>query len=115
MYEKRLIEEAINPTIIRNVLEKGHEYFSNPLDFDKTVDIITQLPYSNDIKYVYAIPLEKEGAFLVYFDEVVNDPEIYYDFVKLISALIYSKISRENKIKGLRKENFFFQMLSHLN
>ena len=107
LYEKRLIEEAINPTIIRNVLEKGHEYFSNPLDFDKTVDIITQLPYSNDIKYVYAIPLEKEGAFLVYFDEVVNDPEIYYDFVKLISALIYSKISRENKIKGLRKENFF--------
>ncbi len=107
LYEKRLIEEAINPTIIRNVIEKGHEYFSNPLDFDKNVDIITQLPYSNEVKYVYAIPLEKEGAFLVYFDEVVNDPEIYYDFIKLLGALIYSKISRENKIKGFRKENFF--------
>lgn len=111
LYEKRLIEEAINPTIIRNVIEKGHEYFSNPLDFDKNVDIITQLPYSNEVKYVYAIPLEKEGAFLVYFDEVVNDPEIYYDFIKLLGALIYSKISRENKIKGFRKENFFLSKI----
>ncbi|MGI6782071.1 MAG: hypothetical protein ACOX56_04540 [Acholeplasmataceae bacterium] len=107
LYEKRIISEIINQTIIKNVLEKGHEYFSNPLDFDKNVDIITQLPYTSDTKYVYAIPLENEGAFLVYFDEVINDPEIYYDFVKLLSALIFSKISREKKLKNLRKENFF--------
>ncbi|MGI6787644.1 MAG: EAL domain-containing protein [Acholeplasmataceae bacterium] len=107
LYEKRIIEEAINPTIIRNVVERGHEYFSNPLDFDKNIDIITQLPYSTEIKYIYAIPLENQGAFLVYFDEEINDPEIYYDFVKLLSALIFAKINREKKLKNFRKENFF--------
>lgn len=107
LYEKRIIPEIINSTIIKHVIDKRNEYFANPLDFDKNVDILTQLPYTSDTKYVYAVPIENEGAFLVYFDENINDPEIYYDFVKLLSSLIYSKINRENKFKVLRKENFF--------
>lgn len=107
LYDKRLIPEAINPTIIKTILDRRIEFFSNPLDFEKNVDIITQLPYSQDTKYVYGVPLEQDGALLVYFDEEIKDPEIYYDFVKLLSGLIFSKLNRENKLKVMRKENFF--------
>ena len=115
LYDKRLIPEAINHTIVKKIISDQTEFFSNPLDFAQNIDIITQLPYSHDVKYVYGIPLDDMGALLVYFNEEINDPEIYYDFVKLLSALIFSKIARESKVKVLRKENFFLTNIIQSN
>ncbi len=107
LYEKRILEELTYHTIIRDIVNKETEFFSNPLDLEKNIEVVSQLPYDVNTKYVYGIPLEGQGAFLVYFEENIVDPETYYDFVKLISGLIFSKLNQENKLKVFRKENLF--------
>ena len=107
LYEKRIIEELTYHSIVKPIMDRGIEYFSNPLDFEKNIEIVTQLPYSLTHKFVYGIPIDKDGAFLVYFEENVDDPEKYYYFIKLLSGLIYSKLMQEKRLKVFRKENFF--------
>src|SRR5690606_23081159 len=63
----------------------------------------------SDVKFIYAFPLGDMGVFIAHFEEEINDPGIHYDFLKLLSSILFAHLLDEKKLSKLKTENRFYQ------
>ena len=109
LYDKTILEQAIQTTVIEHVINTGEDVFeeTNVLRFPKNV--VTQKDYEADVQFIYAFPVGDLGVFLIHFGEKIEDPGIHYDLLKLISGLLFAHVMDEKKMSRIKRENAFYQ------
>src|SRR3989339_90948 len=72
-------------------------------------EYLRQFFIEEEIKFVYAFPLGDIGVFLIHIEEEIKDPGIHYDFLKLISSILFGHLLDEKKLSKMKEENRFYQ------
>ena len=109
LYDKTLLEQGIEESIVGFVLTSGEEVLEEANVLKLTKNIITQKDYEEDVKFVYAFPLGDQGVFLIHFEEEIKDPGLHYDFLKLLSSILFAHLLDEKKLSKIKVENRFYQ------
>ncbi len=111
LYDKQLVSSTYLNTLVGEILKDGEERFGNPKSFKYDKNILTQQPYDETISYIYAYPLFDLGVLMVYLDEEISDPALYFDLFKGLAAIIYSSLMDEEKRVKLRASNDFLNQV----
>lgn len=111
LYDKQLDKSSYFNTLIYEVSQKGVEFFGQPSELEKNINILTQKPYEEDIKYIYAFPLFDMGVLMIHVDHDVLDPGTYFDYINGLSTIIYSILRDEEKNTKLKQETHFWQRI----
>ncbi len=109
LYDKQLIQQLIEGSIVLHILSTGEEVLEETSTLKLSKNIITQKDYESDVKFIYAFPLGDIGVFIAHFEEEINDPGIHYDFLKLLSSILFAHLLDEKKLSKLKTENRFYQ------
>jgi EAL domain-containing protein (putative c-di-GMP-specific phosphodiesterase class I)/GGDEF domain-containing protein len=115
LYDKQLTLTTYEQTLIGEVLSDGDERFGRPDSFKYDIDILTSKSFDEGVRYIYAYPLYDLGVFMVYLDQDINDPAVYFDLFKGISGIIYSYFMDEQKRGKLRIDNEFYEKILSSN
>lgn len=107
LYDKTILHQALEDTIFSHILKTGQDISeeTKTLRFDQ--NILTGKSYDNDVQFIYGFPLGDIGVYVVHFDQTIEDPGTYYDFLKLMSALIFAQVMDESRLNKLKIENRF--------
>ncbi len=109
LYDKTLLNQSLEGSVVRFVLDTGEEVLEETSVLKLTKNIITQKDYEEDTKFLYAFPLGDMGVFLVHFEEAIQDPGIHYDFLKLLSSILFTHLLDEKKLSKLKTENRYYE------
>ena len=109
LYDKSITKQDTLDTICEHVSYTGDEVYEHTKTIKWTKNIITQKDYEEDISFIYAFPIMDIGVFLIHLEEDIKDPATYYDLYKLVSAIIYTRLIDEKRIKLLKEENAFYK------
>ncbi|MDY0276949.1 MAG: hypothetical protein RBQ97_02575 [Acholeplasma sp.] len=104
LYDKKIIKQYLDETIIGEVLEKKQAIFGDTKSLISKKDVLTQKPFSDDVKYIYAFYLDRDVAMAFYLDQEIADPSIYYELLSGISVIILSRLIDEKMNKVLKSE-----------
>ncbi len=107
LYDKTYSKTQIEDTYIEDVLS-GKEVFEQTSQIKWLKNLITQKDYDETVGFVYALPIGDEGVFVCHLEEVLEDPAAYYDVLKLTSAVIFSHLKDEQRLRKLKAENRFY-------
>jgi EAL domain-containing protein (putative c-di-GMP-specific phosphodiesterase class I)/GGDEF domain-containing protein len=111
LYDKTLTPLMIDDTFVSHVMHTGEEIYELTKTFKWQKNIITQKDFDEDVSFVYAFPLGDIGVFAIYFSEVINDPAIHYDLLKLVSSILFAHLLDEQKILHFKNENHMHQQI----
>lgn len=106
LYDKTYTKMQVDNTYIQDVLS-GKELFEQTAKMKWQKDIITGKPYDDQVGFVYALPIGDEGVFVCHLTEILEDPAVYYDLLKLISAILFAHVIDEKRLKKLKSTNQF--------
>lgn len=114
--KQRLFDKVVNDfyienTIIKETMNNKGAIFSEPKNLFNNKNVLTQKPYSNDIKYVYSIYLSDNFVIVFYFDEVIKDPGLYFELLNGISLIINLRLLDEKNNKELNKDSKYLNNL----
>ena len=109
LYDKTILSQLIDESIVDFVLKSGEEVVEETNGLKLTKNIITQKDYEEEIKFVYAFPLGDIGVFVIHFEEDIKDPGLHYDFLKLLSSILFGHMLDEKKLSKMKEENRFYQ------
>jgi EAL domain-containing protein (putative c-di-GMP-specific phosphodiesterase class I)/GGDEF domain-containing protein len=109
LYDKTISKQDTLDTLCDHVLYTGDEVYEHTKTIKWTKNIVTQKDYEDDVSFIYAFPMLDMGVFLVHLEEEIKDPATYYDFFKLISAILYTRLIDEKRMKHLKHENDFYK------
>lgn len=113
LYDKTLLTTLLDDTVVKHVLDSGEEIFEDTHIIKWSKNILTQQDYDEEIQFIYCFPLGDIGVFLVHFKEIITDPGIHYDFLKLLSAIIFSHLLDEQRLAQLKlRDRFYDQVIS---
>ncbi|WP_162140095.1 EAL domain-containing protein [Haploplasma axanthum] len=104
LYDKKIIKQYIDDSVIFEVLNKKDHIFGNPSILLNKKDVLTQKNYEDDVKYVYAFYINDNAALVFYLDNEFDDPGIYYELLSGITSIISTRIFDEENNKRLKKE-----------
>ena len=110
LYDKTYNASHLEQTFIDKVLA-GNEVFEQTSQIKWPKNIITQKDYDATIGYVYALPIGDEAVFICHLEQVLEDPAVYYDLLKLISSIIFSHLADEKRWHKLKEENKFYHQI----
>ncbi|PKK93653.1 MAG: hypothetical protein CVV61_03540 [Tenericutes bacterium HGW-Tenericutes-6] len=107
LYDKTILHQTLEDTIFSHILKTGQDISeeTKTLRFDH--NILTGKTYDEEVKFIYGFPLGDIGVYVVHFEENIDDPGTFYDFLKLISALIFAEVMDESRLSKLKIENRF--------
>lgn len=109
LYDKKVIDFYIENTIIRETLELKKAVFGDPEYLNSTKDVLTQKTSLDDIKYLYAIYINKDTVLTFYLDEVIKDPGLIYELLSGISIIINLRLLDEVNNKTLNNESKYLK------
>lgn len=109
LYDKALVKETYEQTIIAEMLKDGQERFGTPNTMTYQKNILTGKPVDDAFKYYYSFALYDLGVFVVYMQDEISDPGTYYDLFKGIATIIYASLKDEERLKKLRSDNNFYE------
>src|SRR5690554_2845798 len=109
LYDKKVIDFYIENTIIRETLELKKAVFGDPEYLNSTKDVLTQKSSLDDIKYLYAIYINKDTVLTFYLDEVIKDPGLIYELLSGISIIINLRLLDEVNNKTLNNESKYLK------
>ena len=109
LYDKHITKQETLDTLCEHVLHTGDELYEHTKSIKWTKNIITQKDYEEDITFIYAFPIFDIGVFIIHLEEDIKDPATYYDLYKLVSAILYTRLIDEKRMKLLKQENAFYQ------
>lgn len=110
LYDKHILDALCKNTLIEKVMEESDSFFGSFEDL-KFKNILTQMPYYDDIQYVYAFPLSDFGVFIIHLEEKITDPTIYYDLYKGIATILEAKLLDERSLGRLRSKNDYYMKI----
>jgi len=111
LYDKTIIKQLIEDTIFYEIMQKGIEVIEDIQTLKLQKNLMTQKEYFGEINFVYAFPLGDLGVFAAHFTEKIDDPGIYYDLLKLVSAILFAHVLDEKKLTKLKKDNRFYHQV----
>ncbi len=108
VYDKTIIDQLRQQTVIDNVLSTSNEVFENASNIRWSKDIITQKEFGDNVKFIYSFPLANKGVFTAYLAEELSDPGSYYDLLKLISSIISNWLIDDKKVRTMKRDTRFY-------
>ncbi len=107
LYDKTYTKQHVEDTYIADVL-KGKEIFEQTSHIKWQKNFITQKDYDDTVGFVYALPIGDEGVFVCHLEEVLEDPAVYYDLLKLIASILFAHLADEKRLNQLKDDNRFY-------
>lgn len=111
LYDKQLVASTYLNTLVGEVLKDGEERFGNPKSFKYDKNVLTNQPFDESISYIYAYSLFDQGVLMIYLEEEISDPALYFDLFKGLSAILYGSLMDEEKRVKLRLSNDFLNQI----
>lgn len=111
LYDKKIIKQYVEDTIISDTLKTGEPIFGLANNLKQTKNVLTQKPFTEDIKFIYAFPLDKNTAMVFYLDEALKDPSTYYEIYEGVSTIIYTKLLDIKVNERLLIDTTFYQQI----
>lgn len=108
LYDKKLIGQYTEKTIIKDVLDSNDIIFGKPRIFKNNIDIVTNKEYTSDIKFIYAFPLDKKSVVAFYLEEDLSDESKYFELFQGIASIIYTKLLDINTNERVLIDNKFY-------
>lgn len=109
LYDKTIAKQDLLDTLLDHVMHTTDEVYEHVKTIKWSKNIITQKDYADDITFIYAFPIYDLGVFVIHLDEEIKDPATYYDIFKLVSAILFTHVIDEHKLKKLKTENKFYE------
>ncbi len=109
LYDKTVVPEWIEGTVIEKVLEAKDDIFEYAQTIRYKKDVITQKDYADDIRFIYAYHLQGHGVLVILLAEELSDAGAYYDIFKLLSNLILSHLLLEEHTKRLKTDIRYYE------
>ena len=111
LYDKTLTPMMVSESVISHVLHTGEDVYELTQTLKYQKNVITQEDFNDEVKFVYAFPLGDLGVFVIYLEEALTDPAMYYDLLKLVSSILFSHLLDEKKLKTFKKENHMYRQI----
>lgn len=102
LYDKKIIKEYIEDTIIKETLTNKESIFGIPSNLLSKKDVLTQKAFDESIKYIYSFYINDFTVLVFYLDKELEDPSIYYELFNGISYLVNMRIIDEANSKNLQ-------------